>query len=312
MTGSANAAALYAEAFGFTDRPFTLVPDPETIYWSDQHKWAYSVLEYGILSAVPVTLLTGEIGAGKTTLLRELLGRLGADFRVGLISNTQGGRSALYAWILGALGAEVPQTKHLGAAAEVVLYARLEELLLGEYAAGRRVVLMIDEAQNLTVEALEQVRLLTNLNSGKDELIQVVLVGQPELRKTIRRPELRQLSQRVAANFHLGAMDEKTVAGYITHRLKRVGGSGAEFTPGALRAIHRASGGIPRLVNQICDFALLYAWSGDRNVVDEAIVALVFADGVFFAGGLAAMVEGRLAATSPAAQVAQLREVVVG
>ncbi|MDE3080520.1 MAG: AAA family ATPase [Paracoccaceae bacterium] len=275
-----SAVTLYAEAFGLRERPFTLLPDASFLYWSDQHKRACSILEFGILSSAPITMLTGEVGTGKTTLVQELLTRLGPDVTVALISNAQGGRGALLEWVLGALGQPVvPEEGY------VAKFHRLQEVLIAEYAAGRRVVVIVDEAQNLSVEGLEEIRLLTNINAGKDELIQLVLVGQPELRDRVRQPELRQLAQRIVAGFHLGAMDAATVGGYIAHRLVCAGGTGREFTPGAARAIHAATGGVPRLVNQLADFALLYAWSAETDLVDEAVVSLVLSEGVFFGGG---------------------------
>lgn len=268
---------LYAEFFGLTERPFTLLPDPDFLYWSAGHARAYSILEYGILACAPVTLLTGEIGAGKTTLVQALLHDLGDGVTAGLISNAQGGRAELLHWVLGAFGLTAPAEESL-----VALFHRLQAFLVAEYAAGRRVVLILDEAQNLSAEALEQIRMLTNINAGKDELIQLILVGQPELRDTIRRPEMRQLAQRVVASFHLSALSAETTAAYIAHRLARAGGRGDEVTPEAAAAVHAATGGVPRLVNQLCDFALLYAWSAEQPRVDAATVATVLDEGVFF------------------------------
>lgn len=271
---------LYAEFFGLTRRPFTLVPDPGVLFWSPQHQRAYSVLEYGILACAPVTLLTGEIGAGKTTLLRALLDDLGDSITAGLISNAQGGRGELMAWVLAAFGLPFD-----AAESQVTLFHRLQDFLVAEYAAGRRVVLILDEAQNLSAAALEDIRMLTNINSGQDELIQLILAGQPELRDTIQHPGMRQLAQRVVASYHLGPLDAAATAAYIAHRLRQAGGTGDEFAPEALAAIHAATGGLPRLVNQLCDFALLYAWSVDQTRVEADTVATVLDEGVFFAAG---------------------------
>jgi len=270
---------LYADFFGLSERPFTLVPDPSFIYWSQQHKRAFSVLEFGIISRAPITLITGEIGSGKTTLLQELLQKMGEAVTVGLVSNAQGGRGELLQWVLSALAVEISAT-----ASYVQMFNRLQEFLVNEYAEGRRVVLIFDEAQNLSVEGLEELRMLTNINSNKDELIQLILVGQPELREIVLRPNMRQLAQRVAASFHLQRMDCETVKNYIGHRLRRAGGTGREFTPEACEAVSGATRGVPRLVNQLCDFAMLYAWSGEEPVVREDTVRRVLADGVFFGG----------------------------
>ena len=272
---------LYTPFFGLKERPFTLVPDPGFLYWSRQHKRAFSVLEFGILSGAPITLVTGEIGSGKTTLLQELLPRIGDDVTIGLISNAQGDRGELIQWILNALEVEVETT-----ASYVQMFQALQDFLLAEYAASRRVILIFDEAQNLSIEGLEELRMLTNINSNKDVLVQLVLVGQPELRTMVQQPEMRQLAQRVAASFHLGKMSPETVIRYISHRLRTAGGSGQEFSPEACAIIHRETDGVPRLVNQLCDFAMLYAWSAEEPTIEARTIEQVLEDEVYF-GGLA-------------------------
>lgn len=270
---------LYAEFFGLSARPFTLLPDPSFLYWSPQHQRAYAVLEFGIVSRSPITLITGEVGAGKTTLLQELIGKLGDNITVGLVSNAQGGRGELLQWVLNALGVEVSP-----AMTYVQMFRILQDFLISVYAEGRHVVLIFDEAQNLSAEGLEELRMLTNINANQDELIQLILVGQPELRDIVQQPSMRQLAQRVAASFHLHNMDAETVKAYIGHRLMRANGTGREFTPEACAAIFLATQGVPRLVNQLCNYAMLYAWSSELPEVDEAIVNKVLADGLFFGG----------------------------
>jgi len=278
----------YMDFFGFRERPFTLVPDPDFLFWSAQHRRAYSVLEFGILSRAPITLVTGGVGCGKTTLLRELLRQFGARVTVGLISNAQGGRGELIQWVLNSLG--VAFNPALG---YVQLFQQLQDFLIDEYSAGRRVVLIFDEAQNLSPESLEELRMLTNINSGKDEVIQLVLVGQPELRDMVLDPSLRQLAQRIAASFHLTPLDEKAVVDLVSHRLRAAGGTGAEITAAAAAMIHKVTHGVPRLVNQLCDMSLLYAWSTDNPHVDEQVVKSVLDDGVFFAAQIAVEEEKR-------------------
>ncbi len=268
---------LYADYFGLSERPFALQPDPSFIYWSGQHRRAFSVLEFGIMSSAPITLITGEIGAGKTTLLRALLDRLDPNVIVGLISNAQGGRGELIQWVLNALDVDITPGETY-----VQLFQKLQEFIIGEYAAGRKVILIFDEAQNLSIEGLEELRLLTNINSGKDELLQLILVGQPELRDLVLNPRMRQLAQRITASFHLTPMDLPATEHYISHRLRHAGGSGEEFTPEAIAEIHRVTRGIPRLVNQMCDFAMLYAWSAESHTVTEQIIDEVLKDQVFF------------------------------
>jgi len=269
---------LYADFFGLTERPFTLLPDPSLIYWSNQHRRAYTVLQYGLLSRAPVTLITGEIGSGKTTLVQAMLKEIDEGLTIGLISNAQGGRGELLQWILNAFGIDTRAEGN----DYVRLFQRFQDFLLQEYAEGRRVVLIIDEAQNLSVEGLEEVRMLTNINANKDELIQLILVGQPELRDIVRAPSMRQLAQRVAASFHLNPLDREGLGHYVRHRLTAVGGTGAEFTPEALDLIYERTGGVPRLVNQLCDFAMLYAWSEEKSTVTANEVFSVLEDGVFF------------------------------
>ena len=272
-------AGLYTEQFKLHERPFTLVPDPDFIFWTPMHRRAYSILEYGILTRAPITVITGEVGAGKTTLVQKLLRSLPDDVRLGLISNAQGGRGELLRWVLYALDVDAS-----GATDYVGLFQLLQTFLVDEYAKGHRSILVIDEAQNLSIEGLEELRMLTNVNSNKDELLQLVLVGQPELREMILRPELRQFAQRVVANFHLPGMDKQTVADYIAHRLKVAGGRGDEFTKQACERVWEVSRGIPRLVNQICDFSMVYAATGDERLVLSSVVDQVVSDGVFFAG----------------------------
>lgn len=277
-----NEIDIYTTHFGLNHRPFNLVPDPDFLFWGPAHRRAFSILEYGILTKAPITLLTGEVGAGKTTLLRYLLRVMDQDVRIGLVSNAHGRPDQLLRWVLHAL--DVPDTGDLS---YVDLFSRLQQFIIAEYAAGRRVVLIFDEAQNLGRDALEELRMLTNINSEKDELLQLILVGQPELRDIIRRPDMTQFAQRVAAGFHIGPMSESVVRDYIAHRLTVAGGSPELFTPEASAAIHAHTGGVPRLVNQLCDLSLVYAFTAEAPAVTEETVNDVIKDGVFFGGGLA-------------------------
>jgi general secretion pathway protein A len=272
---------IYNAHFGLVERPFSLLPDPDFLFWSAQHQRAFAMLEYGLLTRAPITLITGEVGAGKTTILQHLLRSVGEDVRIGLISNAHGDRGELLRWVLMALGEAAPPT-----AGYVDLFAVLQALLISEYAAGRRVILIFDEAQNLSRESLEELRMFTNINSGKDELLQLVLVGQPELRSLVLQPDLTQFAQRVASSFHLTAMDEKTVCSYIRHRLAVAESSWDIFSPLAVREVFQASRGVPRLVNQLCDLAMVYAYSKQHKFVLRKTVRQVLDDGVFFAGGM--------------------------
>jgi type II secretory pathway predicted ATPase ExeA len=292
----------YAEFFGFSERPFTLLPDPDLLLWSQQYRRAFSVLEFGVVSRSPITLLTGAIGCGKTTLLRELLLRLNESITVGLISNAQGGRGALIQWVMNALGMSFDHN-----AGYVHLFQAMQDFMIAEYAAGRRTLLIFDEAQNLSQESLEELRMLTNINTGKDEVVQLVLVGQPELREMIRRPNLEQLAQRIAVSYHLEPLDLNTTCAFIRHRLRAVGGTGAEFTEEAQRFVYLVTDGVPRLINQFCDMALLYAWTTEIRQVNPAILSQVLKDNIFFAAQIdpAAADAWAAAEAAPAEQEAE-------
>lgn len=268
--------ALYSSVFNLKERPFTLLPDPDFLYWTRAHQRAFTVLEYGILSRAPITVITGEVGVGKTTLLQHLLKSMDETARIGLISNAQGGRGELIRWALNALS--VPHDHTLD---YVGLFQTLQNFLIEEYSAGRHVVIVIDEAQNLSFEALEELRMLTNINSNKDELLQLVLIGQPELREMVERPELRQFAQRVTASFHLTGMDLAGTTAYIAHRMSHAGGTGQEFKPQAVALIHEAAKGIPRMVNKIADLCLIYAAAIERNVVTGRTAQEVLDDNMF-------------------------------
>ena len=272
---------IYTEFFGLTERPFSLVPDPDFLYWSGPHGRAFAMLEYGIMTRAPITLITGEVGAGKTTILHHLLKSLDDDVTIGLISNAHGDRGELLRWVLLALNQPA-----LPGETYVDLFGRFQDYLIAEYAAGRRIVLIFDEAQNLTRESLEELRMFTNINANKDELLQLVLVGQPELRDIIRRPDLTQFAQRVSAAFHLNAMDSPTVRAYIRHRLNVAGADRDIFSVAAADLIHEATKGIPRLVNQLCDLAMVYAYTKNNQKVSRLTVQQVLDDGVFFAATL--------------------------
>ena len=278
-----HAISIYLDHFGLKERPFSLVPDPDFIYWSPVHDRAYTMLEFGLLTRSPITLITGEVGAGKTTLLHQLLNSLGDEFVIGLISNAHGTRDELLRWVLQALGQPVS-----AGADYVALFGQFVEFLIATYSKGRHVALIFDEAQNLSQETLEELRMFTNINANKDELLQLVLVGQPELRDNVRRPSLTQFAQRVASGFHLPALDGAATAEYIHHRLRVSGATDPIFADAACRKIHEEANGVPRLINQLCDLSLLYAYTDGAHEVTAATVKRVLSDGVYFAGGVEA------------------------
>lgn len=265
----------YLRHFGFSERPFTLLPDPDLLFWSKAHKRAFSVLQYAMMTRAPLAVVTGEVGTGKTTLLHALLAQVEDDMTVGLISNAQGGRGELLRWVLNAFDRNIdPGTDY------VALFQQFVDFVLEEYARGKTVILVIDEAQNLSPEALEELRMLTNINSNKDELLQLLLLGQPELREMILKPELRQFAQRVTINYHLMPMDQLTTREYIRFRLTHVGGSGNEITDAAADIVYKLSAGVPRVINKICDIALVYAASAEAPCADLDIIHELMEDGV--------------------------------
>jgi type II secretory pathway predicted ATPase ExeA len=280
VTGAKNVLAsldIYTEHFGLTAQPFSLTPDPDFLFWSPAHKRAYAMLEYGVMTHAPITLITGEVGAGKTTLLQHLLRSLVPEVKVGLVSNPIGSREELLRWVLMSLDLPaVPEDTY------VDLFSRFQTFVINEYAAGHRVILIFDEAQNLDRAALEELRMFTNINTGRDVLLQLVLVGQPELRDIVGRKDMRQFAQRVAALFHLPAMDLPTMREYIKHRLSVAGRTRRLFTADAVTLIHEKTGGVPRMVNRLCDLALVYAFTAGRKSVDPAIINDVLHDGAFF------------------------------
>ena len=273
----AQALNYYLDHFGLRERPFALAPDPEFLFWSPEHRGAYAMLDYGLGTRAPITLLTGEIGAGKTTLLHHFIDTLDDGVTIGLISNARPGVNDVLRRVCAALGLEVPQ-----GADSADLFAVIQTFLLEEHRKGNRVLLVIDEAQNLNRDALEDLRMLTNINAGRDEVLQLLLVGQPELRAMVRRPDLIQFAQRVAASYHLPRLDAGATGGYIASRIRQAGGNPNIFSRQAADLVHQATGGVPRLINQLCDLALTYAFAEGATMVKRETVACVLRDGVFF------------------------------
>lgn len=284
-----SSLAIYAEHFNLTMRPFSLLPDPDFMFWSAEHRRAYTMLEYGIVTCAPITLITGEVGSGKTTLLRHLLNNIEIGIKVGLVSNAHGSRGELLRWVLMSLDQSASSD-----ATYVDLFEQFQTYLIQEYSQGNRVVIIFDEAQNLSRESLEELRMFTNINANKDELIQLVLVGQPELRDMIRRPDLRQFAQRVAANFHLGPMNASSVQAYIGHRLLRAGAKKNLFNKHACNLVFQQTQGVPRLINQLCDLAMVYAFTNNQKTVTERTVQQVLDDGAFFCAGAFDTEDGKL------------------
>lgn len=248
---------MYTQHFRLTELPFSIAPNPRYLYLSAKHREALAHLLYGIGVGGGFVVLTGEVGTGKTTLCRALLDQLPEDVDIALIFNPRLNSRELLAGICDELHIPYPGPR----ASLKLLIDALNGHLLDAHARGRRVIVLIDEAQNLRFDVLEQVRLLTNLETNQTKLLQIILVGQPELNQVLDRPNLRQLSQRITARYHLNPLTLAESRDYIRHRLKVAGGSEQEFTDGAMRAIHRRAHGIPRLINLMSDRALLGAYT---------------------------------------------------
>lgn len=262
---------MYEAFYQLREKPFSILPDPDLIYWGRMHSMAFTMLEFGIMNNAGFTVITGEIGSGKTTLVRHLLKKLSPTLTLGLISSSPQGRQELLQWILMSLGqpfdGDYPN-----------LFKQLHEYLLGQYASGRRTVLIIDEAQNLEPEALEHLRMLSNINADKFQVLQLILIGQPQLKELLLLPQLHQFAQRISSDFHLKALDAREVPGYIVHRLQAVGAPRPLFTQEACALIAEASGGIPRMINVLCDTALVYGFANEQATIGDALVRDVIAD----------------------------------
>jgi len=258
---------MYKHYFGLQDSPFSIAPNPQYLYMSTRHREALAHLLYGVKSDGGFILLTGEVGTGKTTVCRCLLAQIPSDVDIAMVLNPKQTALELLATICDEFNI------NYGTEASIkTLVDKLNLFLLDSHQAGRKAILIIDEAQNLAVDVLEQLRLLTNLETNQRKLLQIILLGQPELLSLLGQQELRQLSQRVTARFHLDALNSREVAEYIQHRITVAGGNQPLFTTASVRRIYRISGGIPRLINLICDRALLGAYVENQPRVNPAIV----------------------------------------
>ena len=254
---------MYEAFYGLTTKPFQLNPDPSFYYASKQHRRAKAYLEYGVSRNEGFIVITGEIGAGKTMVLRSLIeGLSGSNVVTGHLVTTQLGAEDTLRMVGAAFGfrvKDVPKSE---------LLITLEAFLISQTSKGKRCLLIVDEAQNLTPRAVEELRMLSNFQFGNQALLQSFLVGQPEFREILQRPEMEQFRQRVAATCHIGPLDQDETRGYIEHRLKCAGSNGKpSFEPAAFESIHKATGGIPRRINAICDRLLLAGFLADRSLL---------------------------------------------
>jgi general secretion pathway protein A len=259
---------MYEAYYGLREKPFSILPDPELIYWGQNHRLAFAMLEFGVMNNAGFTVITGEIGSGKTTLLRYLLRRLDPRVVVGLMSSTPQGHAGLLQWVMMSLNQPYEDTYPR-------MFSKFQQFLHDQYAKGRRVILIVDEAQNLGLEALEELRMLSNINADKHQVLQLILVGQPQLKDLLRTPQLLQFAQRVSSDFHLKPLVANDVTRYIDFRLEAVGCQYQLFTDDACRLIASASRGIPRTINILCDTALVYGFASDANQITSELVTMV-------------------------------------
>lgn len=265
---------MYLEFYRLTEKPFALTPNPAFLYPSKKHRLALTMLQYGLLNQEGFIVISGGIGTGKTTLIHEILGQLDRRrLTCGLITNAHEEFGDLLQWVLMAFGQEA------SAGGKADQYRNFLEFIAGEFRHQRRTVLIIDEAQNLSPATLEELRMLVNVNSGKAPALQIVLVGQRQLLEKLRRPDLEQFAQRVAVNYRLEPLDPDDTAAYIRHRLALAGSADpALFSDAACQAVHRHSGGIPRIINLICDTSLVYGFADDQPQIGVDLVEAVVSD----------------------------------
>ncbi|MDX1403524.1 MAG: AAA family ATPase [Woeseiaceae bacterium] len=259
---------MYTSFFGLNEKPFAITPDPRYLFMSERHGEGLAHLVYGVTESGGFIQLTGEVGTGKTTLVRTLLGQIPAEVDIALILNPQLTAVEFLTAICEELGIELPDDK----ASTKALVDALNRHLLESHAKGRRTILLVDEAQNLDDDVLEQLRLLTNLETARQKLLQIILIAQPELREKLAQTNLRQLSQRVTGRYHLEPLSREEAEMYIDHRLRVAGALTEIFDSRARREVYRLSGGVPRLMNVICDRALLGAYSRESRTIDKRLV----------------------------------------
>jgi general secretion pathway protein A len=259
---------MYEAFYGLQEKPFSILPDPDLIYWGENHRLAIAMLEFGVLNNAGFTVITGEIGSGKTTLIRFLLRKIDPKIIVGLISNTPAEAEGLLSWVMMALNQPFEDSYPR-------LFKKFQQFLFDEFRKGRRVILIIDEAQNLGPAALEEIRMMSNVNADKNQFLQIILVGQPQLKDKLRAPQLVQFAQRVSSDFHLKPLSASDVGQYINYRLSAVGAKTKLFSPKACDLVAQASRGIPRTINIICDTALVYGFAAQAGLITPDIVKLV-------------------------------------
>jgi len=264
---------MYEAFYGLDEKPFAVPPNPAYLYLSKKHQNALSRLRYSVLNKAAFTVITGDIGSGKTTLVRELIHSLDQDVNVGLLSNVNfSSFEELLQWILYSFELKYENSD------KVHLFETFTEFVINNYSAGRRTVLIIDEAQNLAPDDLEQLRMLSNINVDQHQVLQLILVGQPNLLDTLQRPELEQFVQRIEVEYYLQPLDLEETTNYVKHRLEIAGGSADLFTADTYPLIWRNTSGVPRLINVLCGMALVYGFADFKEFIDTDVINEVLAD----------------------------------
>ena len=259
---------MYEAYYGLREKPFSILPDPDLIYWGQTHRLAFAMLEFGVMNNAGFTVITGEIGAGKTTLLRYLLRNIDPQIAVGLMASTPQDPAGLLQWVMMSFNQpyEEPYPR---------LFSRFQHFLYDQHSIGRRTMLIVDEAQNLGLAALEELRMLSNINADKNQFLQIILVGQPQLKDMLRTPQLVQFAQRVSSDFHIKPLATADVIQYINFRLQAVGCQSQLFSNDACRLIAAASRGVPRTINILSDTALVYGYAASARQIDTELVTMV-------------------------------------
>jgi len=256
---------MYEAFYGLREKPFSILPDPDLIYWCQNHRLAFAMLEFGVMNSAGFTVITGEIGCGKTTLVRYLLRKLDEHVTACVISNTPRSQDGLLPWLLMSLNQPFEGSYP-------ALFKQFQRFLYDQFSRGRRTILIVDEAQNLGIEALEELRMLSNVNTDKQQYLQIILVGQPQLKDLLRAPELLQFAQRVSSDFHLRPLNADEVGEYVDFRLRAVESHSDLFTDDACKLIADTSRGIPRTINILCDTALVYGFAAGATKITAEIV----------------------------------------
>lgn len=252
---------MYTKFFGLKKKPFSLIPDPEFLFLSTKHRKALSTLQYGLMSHAGFTVITGEIGSGKTTLIRSMLGKIKDQCTVGVITNTHSAFGDLLTWVLAAFNIQ-HETQN-----KAERYQLFVNFINEQSEKKQRVVLIVDEAQNMEIDTLEELRLLSNINVNQDIMLQLILIGQPELVDKLNEPQLVQFAQRISIEYHLTPLNFEETELYIQHRLQVAGSQTEIFKNSACAAVFYYTAGIPRLINNICDLAMVFAFANDAKEI---------------------------------------------